>query len=150
MRRLDAEAAYMVGCYYNAHRPQDGQWLPADSMPKTATGQPVAFVALGAHGLYTGVSWACSSCGYLACFATLSGQTPCCCAYSFGFCSHCLAPQITRTAFPDCSGSDSDRSVCHNLACISLHGVQQRCFASTSAVLTRFWEGKRSEHDSSA
>ncbi len=54
--RLDAEAANMVGCYYNAHRPQDGQWLPADKMPKTATGQPIAFVALGAHGLYTGVS----------------------------------------------------------------------------------------------
>ncbi|DBB03550.1 TPA: hypothetical protein ACH3X3_010893 [Trebouxia sp. C0006] len=52
--RLDAQAANMVGCYYNAHRPQDGQWLPADSMPKTATGQPIAFVALGAHGLYTG------------------------------------------------------------------------------------------------
>lgn len=52
--RLDAEAANMVGCYYNAHRPQDGQWLPADKMPKTATGQPIAFVALGAHGLYTG------------------------------------------------------------------------------------------------
>ena len=54
--RLDAQAANMVGCYYNAHRPQDGQWLPADSMPKTALGQPIAFVALGAHGLYTGVS----------------------------------------------------------------------------------------------
>ena len=46
----------MVGCYYHAHRPQDGQWLPADSMPKTATGQPIAYVANGAHGLYTGVS----------------------------------------------------------------------------------------------
>lgn len=52
--RLDAEAAHMVGCYYHAHRPQDGQWLPADSMPKTATGQPIAYVANGAHGLYTG------------------------------------------------------------------------------------------------
>lgn len=56
MCRLDAAAANMVGCYYNAHRPQDGQWLPADKMPTTATGQPIAFVALGAHGLYTGVS----------------------------------------------------------------------------------------------
>ncbi len=46
----------MVGCYYHAHRPQDGQWLPADSMPKTATGRPIAYVANGAHGLYTGVS----------------------------------------------------------------------------------------------
>ncbi|DBA67866.1 TPA: hypothetical protein ACH3X2_014210 [Trebouxia sp. C0005] len=52
--RLDAEAANMVGCYYHAHRPQDGQWLPADSMPKTAMGQPIAYVAKGAHGLYTG------------------------------------------------------------------------------------------------
>ncbi len=53
--RLDAEAGNMVGCYYHAHRPQDGQWLPADSMPKTKTGQPIAYVAKGAHGLYTGV-----------------------------------------------------------------------------------------------
>ena len=50
----------MVGCYYNAHRPQDGQWLPADRMPKTPTGQPIAYVALGAHGLYTGVSYCLS------------------------------------------------------------------------------------------
>ena len=54
--RLDAEARNMVGCYFNAHRPQDGQWLPADSMPKTKTGQPIAFVAKGAHGLYKGVN----------------------------------------------------------------------------------------------
>lgn len=52
--RLDAEAANMVGCYYHAHRPQDGQWLPADCMPKSETGQPIAYVAVGAHGLYTG------------------------------------------------------------------------------------------------
>lgn len=46
----------MVGCYFHAHRPQDGQWLPADAMPKSDTGQPVAYVAKGAHGLYTSVS----------------------------------------------------------------------------------------------
>ena len=70
--RLDAEAANLVGCYYNAHRPQDGQWLPADRMPKTPTGQPIAYVALGAHGLYTGVSYwlsgiASASCQLHAC-----------------------------------------------------------------------------------
>ena len=54
--RLDADAANMVGCYFHAHRPQDGQWLPADAMPKSDTGQPIAYVAKGAHGLYTGVS----------------------------------------------------------------------------------------------
>ncbi|KAL3155815.1 hypothetical protein ABBQ32_012827 [Trebouxia sp. C0010 RCD-2024] len=51
--RLDANAANMVGCYFHAHRPQDGQWLPADAMPKTESGQPIAYVAKGAHGLYT-------------------------------------------------------------------------------------------------
>lgn len=55
-RRLDADAANMVGCYFHAHRPQDGQWLPADAMPKSDTGQPIAYVAKGAHGLYTSVS----------------------------------------------------------------------------------------------
>lgn len=46
----------MVGCYFHAHRPQDGQWLPADAMPKSDSGQPIAYVAKGAHGLYTSVS----------------------------------------------------------------------------------------------
>ena len=46
----------MVGCYFNAHRPQDGQWLPADCLPKSPTGQPIAYVAKGAHGLYNSVS----------------------------------------------------------------------------------------------
>ena len=47
----------MVGCYFHAHRPQDGQWLPADAMPKSESGQPIAYVAKGAHGLYTTVSF---------------------------------------------------------------------------------------------
>ena len=56
----------MVGCYFHAHRPQDGQWLPADAMPKSDTGQPIAYVAKGAHGLYTSVSaWSVPACHLL-------------------------------------------------------------------------------------
>ena len=60
--RLDAEATHMVGCYYHAHRPQDGQWFPADELPRAKTGHPIAYVALGAHGLYNTASPKLSCC----------------------------------------------------------------------------------------
>ena len=46
--------------------------------------------------------------------------------------------QTSLRVLPACSGSNNDRSVFCSLACITMHGVQQSSFASTSSVLTRF------------
>ena len=54
--RLDPVTGALVGCYFNAHRPQDGQWLPASHTPLSEEGAPLAYVAKHAHGLYCTVS----------------------------------------------------------------------------------------------
>lgn len=50
--RLDPVTGALVGCYFHAHRPQDGQWLPASHTPLSEEGAPLAYVAKHAHGLY--------------------------------------------------------------------------------------------------
>ena len=54
--RLDPVTGALVGCYFHAHRPQDGQWRPASHTPLSEEGEPLAYVAKHAHGLYRTVS----------------------------------------------------------------------------------------------
>ena len=50
--RLDPGSGDLLGLWYAAHRPQDGQWVEAARVPRTAEGRPLAYVALHGHGTY--------------------------------------------------------------------------------------------------
>ena len=50
--RIDPESGDLLGLWYAAHRPQDGQWVEAGRVPRGAGGRPLAYVALHGHGVY--------------------------------------------------------------------------------------------------
>ena len=50
----------LQGVWYNAHRPRDGTWVPAEKVELEA-GRPVAYVAKHGHGTYPKVI-GCSPC----------------------------------------------------------------------------------------
>jgi hypothetical protein len=51
--RVDPASGDLLGVWYNAHRPRDGEWAPAADAPRGSGGRRlVAFVALNGHGYY--------------------------------------------------------------------------------------------------
>jgi hypothetical protein len=51
--RVCPESGDLLAMWYNSHRPRDGEWVEADSVPRVVpSGRPIAYVALHGHGTY--------------------------------------------------------------------------------------------------
>ncbi|GLC57663.1 hypothetical protein PLESTB_001251300 [Pleodorina starrii] len=50
--RLDAASLELQGVWYNAHRNIEGEWCPAEAVPRTPCGRIVGYVAINGHGIY--------------------------------------------------------------------------------------------------
>lgn len=50
--RVDCTTGDILGMWYNSHRSRDGEWVSASQIPRSATGRPIAYVALHGHGNY--------------------------------------------------------------------------------------------------
>jgi len=54
--RVNPRTGQLIAMWYNSHRSRDGEWVPADKVPRTSSGRPVAYIALHGHGNYPRVS----------------------------------------------------------------------------------------------
>ncbi|GLI63993.1 hypothetical protein VaNZ11_007105 [Volvox africanus] len=50
--RLDAASLELQGVWYNAHRNIEGEWCPAEAVPRTPCGRILGYVAMNGHGIY--------------------------------------------------------------------------------------------------
>lgn len=51
--RVCPESGDLLAMWYNSHRPRDGEWVEAGSVPRVVpSGRPIAYVALHGHGTY--------------------------------------------------------------------------------------------------
>ncbi|GIL45837.1 hypothetical protein Vafri_2972 [Volvox africanus] len=50
--RLDAASLELQGVWYNAHRNIEGEWCPAEAVPRTPCGRILGYVAINGHGVY--------------------------------------------------------------------------------------------------